>query len=416
MNLIERIYATKEAIGISCELAQNSIALRTCLIKRQRNQLEIVENKTFSDYKDLRIYLGSRPGIPISIQLHGRAVLIKHVQHVNSITNASIQDLFPGLEESNFVSSSLKGTDLVWYAFTKKELIKEIVSEVAQAKNPVGKLYLGPFVADNILDQLNGYAGNYYFLGYQINRDPELKKWTALKTSTNEPRKTMLKLNGMDFPETHVLCYAASFSLLMEAYTEDYSVHYDHFDNAFAQYKQRRQLRVQAIASLFFIFIVVLVNTYLYFHYSNALETLQSQSQITINQQTDAEAINKKITNNDLLLRDLGWNAGIRKSWIMNQLTHSMSVDYFVKWSSVEISPRPQKSSVRFDIADSESNQFTIKVKGVCRSLEGLTQWSQHLQAMQWVQRTEIEQFSDGHNNDSELSEFSLTITYKYDI
>lgn len=416
MHLIERVYAINDVIGISCELLENGMVLRSCRVKRRGNQLKIVERRTFSDYKDLQIYLRSRRKVPISIQLHGKGVLIKRRQQLPSSTDNSLEDLFPGFEESNFVYSSLRGADIYWYAFIKKELIKCIIAKITQAKNPIIKLYLGPFVADSILDQLNGYSGNYYFSGYQINRDPELKKWTVLTTSTNEPRKTILKLNGVDFPETHVLCYAAGFALLMEAYIEDYSVRYNLFDDANAQYKERNKLRIQAIAYLVFICIVLLVNTGLYIHYSNTLETLKSESQITMNQQTEAAAIDRKIANNDLLLRDLGWNAGIRKSWIMNQLAHSMTGDYSIKWSSVEISPRPQKSSVRFGMDNNESNRFIIKIKGVCRSLDDLTQWDQHLQAMRWVQRTEIEQFSADNNNEMGLSEFSLAITYNYDI
>ncbi|TYR36352.1 hypothetical protein FXV77_10620 [Sphingobacterium phlebotomi] len=412
LKRLEELYSIKEVIGISCTLDSEGPLFNICHLKRQGDSIDIVEQKSCADKAELFRYLEGKRSLPLSLHLQGRGVLVKQLKGVETVTLEHILSVFPNYSEETYVNSYIAGVEVGWLALMKKELLEEMLQSFWSKELDVVRVFIGPAVAANILDQLNGYSGNYLFDGHVIQRDNETGQWQSYRYEMGLKATYAIKVQGTDITERSVMAYAAAFAVLMHRLVPNLQIDMTTVTDRFDELLQKQRFKTNGIAILIVLFVLLMVNTMLYMYYQDKYEAMNYQTKENFSNANELEKLSAAVANNDVLLLQLGWNGGLQKSWIINQLAKSIEGRKGIDWQKVEINPyttRRLGGTVR-----EADNRYKISIAGICLTLGELERWVRTLGHRPWVEQVEISRFVDQNKPNATGKDFVVTIHYTY--
>ncbi|WP_437921176.1 hypothetical protein [Sphingobacterium sp. LRF_L2] len=412
-NKVEELYGIREAIGLSCVIGVHGASYAACRLKREKDDIDILERKTFDAKEGLIRYLKTNKQLPVALHLQGRGILLKEMPVLEQIRQEDILPVFPNYREGEYVFSYFAGRQKGWLALVRGTMLSELLSFFWEEDLALVQLYIGPFVADNILDQLNSYNEHFSFDGHHIVRSVEEKIWESYRYSAEERAAFTLKVQDTAIAEDYVQAYAAAFSLLMHRFLTRLDVDYPLVNDRLEEFRQQRKFKVNGLGLLLFFFVLLLINTVVYTHYSSAYEAMDSQHKENFSNANELEKLSEKAETNDSLLVALGWNGGLHKSWILNQLAGSLQGHQGVAWQSLSINPiASRRTGTTMGETD---NRYKIQLTGTCETLNQLEGWTRNLSHQVWLSSVEISKFLDQNKPNSTLKDFVVTIVYKYD-
>lgn len=409
---LEEWYAIKEAVGLSCFLGLQGAVYNLCRVRRDTDVVDILDRRTVSSKDDLMRCLRDWRELPIAVQMQGRGILLKEMPATEAVENEQILPVFPNYREDEYVFSYHGGLQNGWLALARTELLDRILTDLRREHMEVVRVFLGPFVADNVLDQLNGYSGHYAFDGHQITRDMEQKKWRSYSYLPAEKARFAVKVGGMDIAENYVIAYAAAFSVLMHRYVADVHVPYEPVDERLDEFRQKIRFKVNGLILLGGLFVLLLLNTVLFTYYKGKYEAIDYQAKENLSDVNETGRLVATVGGNDSLLVALGWNGGLRKSWLLNQLALSLAGKEGVDWHDVQISPVAVR---RFGEKAETDSRYRIQVSGSCRTLNDLESWVRTLNHLNWIKQVEISRFVDQNKPNSTRKDFVVSMEYTYD-
>ncbi|MGG5902626.1 hypothetical protein [Sphingobacterium daejeonense] len=409
---IKGLYELKESIGISIFLGPDGqCSFHLSYLKKTNDEIEILLNESFQSWDTLLEFLQDYKAIPMAIQLQGRGVLIKEIPKTEEITDKFLVDVFPNFTNEGYIFTTFKGFSNDWMSLIRKELYVDILEKFNSRGYPVLQVFLGPFVSENILELMNGYSGKYKFAGHEISVDTTSGLWESYKFDPQEGRRFLLKIQGTEMKENYIIPYALAFSLLLQPYLEDYAVEDRDLVGELYEYRQKLKLKVNFIAFLSILLGLLLINALLFSHYNSKVEWMDSKSKEITLSQGELDRLNGRSMQNDSLLREMGWNSGIPKSWLINQLLSSLKGRDGLQIQRVDVNPALER---RFSSKQNEKiNPYLIKVSGSSLSLNQLENWTRALRNLPWVEQVEINRFVSRNDPRSNLMDFMLNMEYR---
>ena len=409
---IKGLYELKESIGISIFLGPDGqCSFHLSYLKKTNDEIEILLNESFQSWDTLLEFLQDYKAIPMAIQLQGRGVLIKEIPKTEEITDKFLVDVFPNFTNEGYLFTSFKGFSNDWLSLIRKELYVDILERFNSRGYPVLQVFLGPFVSENILELMNGYSGIYKFAGHEISVDTTSGLWESYKFDPQEGRRFLLKIQGTEMNENYIIPYALAFSLLLKPYLEDYAVEDRDLVSELYEYRQKLKLKVNFIAFLSILLGLLLINAFLFSHYSSRVEWMDSKSKEITLSQGELDRLNGRSMQNDSLLREIGWNSGIPKSWLINQLMSSLKGRGGLQIQRVDVNPALER---KLSSKQNEKiNPYLIKISGSSLSLNQLENWTRALRNLPWVEQVEINRFVSRNDPRSNLMDFMLNMEYR---
>lgn len=410
---IEQWYAFDEVIGLSCTLQAQTMVYNVCRIKRVKDAVELLDRKVCADWEELLLYLKAYRSVPIALQLQGKGILIKEMPLTPELAKEQIQAVFPNYNPADYAHSYFPGMQKAWLSLTRLDRVEGLLGNLREEGLQVLRLFIGPFVLENILDQLNGYSGHFSFDGHQITRNMELQRWEDYRYAVEEKARFSTKIQGADIAENYLMAYAAAFSLLMDGFVE--ALHSEHaaLDTQFDDFKQRIRFKKNGLLLLGGFFILLLINTLLYTAYQGKYEAIDYQTKENFSNASEQLQLADKVRQNDSLLLALGWNGGLQKAWLLNQLAASLQGHLGIAWQSLSINPEEARRMGM--VMAPQDNRFRIQLLGSCRTLNELEAWLRELRHRQWLEQVEISKFLDQNKPNSSQKDFVLNMRYTYD-
>lgn len=407
-------YAIPEVIGLSCTLDPDESLFSLCHIKRKANSIDMVAQRTFSDKTEMySYYLARKRPLPIALHIQGSAVLVKELEGIENPTTENILSVFPNYSEEAYVYSYIAGKESGWLTLMKKTHLEELLGQLEDNGLDIVRIFIGPAVVSGILDQLNGYSGNFSFDGHLIQRDSETGQWTTYAFYRGRKATYSLKIQGMDIEEQYIMAYSASFSLLMYGFVGEIYVGVEAVDARFDDLLQKRKFQTNGAILLISFFLLLLINYMFYVYYQGKYEEQEYLSRENFSNVNEGERLLASVSANDTLLRQLGWNGGVSKSWIINQLGKSLEGQVGISWETLEINPQVER---RFGTKVQEmDSRYKISITGGCLSLRELESWVRKLGQKRWVERVEISGFGDQNKSETPEKSFRMTLWYTDD-
>ncbi|GGH16457.1 hypothetical protein FAZ19_05775 [Sphingobacterium alkalisoli] len=415
MEAIRKHYRIPAAIGISATLGSEADTYALSHLRFGKEGIDLVSTESFAQLEDLASYCPAEPATPVSLYLEGKGILVKEIPRTADTKwdEELISQIFPHFSADKFYYSYLEGTEYFWVAIAKRDRVDGILLQLEERQIAVVQLFIGPFVFDAILKQVNTYNKHYLFAGHAIQTDEE-GVWNAYRYDIQQQAKFQLKVGNRPIDAQYIGSYAAAFNTLMHEFVSDRSLSIDRLTERFQEALAKIQFKNNGLLLLATTFILLVLSTVLYSYYYSENEVLSARTTQQASSQKDVEQLQQEIAQQDSVLKELGWNGGVSKTWLLDQLGVSLNEAPYVSLTDIRINPQPERR--RGAKVSTQDNRNKIVLKGKCATLDGLNQWVRKLNQEPWVDQVQITQFTESQVFDDEQQVFSLEIIFSYDV
>jgi Tfp pilus assembly protein PilN len=266
-------------------------------------------------------------------------------------------------------------------------------------------LCLGPFVVEHIMPQLNIYGDDIQFSGNIIQRT-EQGDWKSYRSEENALTPFALKIESEGLDEKLIIPYAAAFQLILASKLDliqaDVAVLASEVKNKLVD----QQLKVSGSLILFTFFVLLLVNFVVFASLNASNMRLAAQVSRFARTNSTAEDIGEQIQKKEALLTSLGWEGGINKSALIDQLAALMPEELSLK--EIAIDPidlnasRTQRSLVFFN--------RRIIISGTSDKIVPVNEWIARIKTRSWVKNLQMENYT--YNNELNTGQFTITLEY----
>lgn len=400
---IKEKYRLNDCIGISLRQEGDKSSFRCCKVSLDKEQLEIDETWEITDWE--LIANSKHRSIPVALHLEARQILIKESSAIG-LDEDQLKSVFPSYDASRFYTVQMSGESKSWIAFVRRDYITEILDRFSAAGYEVIKVFIGPFLLDNILGQLNSYSSEYSFDRHAIHIHPENKKWQQYRWGDEFENRFALKIGDHPIKQQYLLPYAAAFSTLMLDYVNDYSIQVAAVEEQRQTWLEKQRFKINLVALTGLLFLLLLINTFLFSHYyqeNQALEGKVSTQQSTVK---DLGKLEAGIKENEQLLSELGWNGGVSKAWLLDQIGYTIRHYAQITLSQIQINPQSKGLG---NTVIQQADQLVVK--GNSPTLEMLNLWLRELKNNPWITKVSIEEYGNKQQDDT-LDAFTIKITY----
>lgn len=403
--MLEKYYRINQAAGVSIHIRNDgTLAVSACLVTVQDNQLEIA--KKAPDLKtidELKTQLPAKSCI--ALNLSGKGVLHKKIEKVDEVNQSNFNLVLPnGNTEDFYIQHFISGEHSFVSIIRRADADKWISGLEGIGFVPL-MLSLGPFPVQNIISQLNVYDQEVIFNGNIIQRD-EQSNWISYRYEEPALSPFALKVELESIHEKLVIPYAAAFQLVLASKLDAIHANVPALETTLSQKLADNKLKVQGFMVLGVLFILLLINFVLFSWLGSSNAELSAQASRTAQSTTDIQGISDTIKQKEGLLHILGWEEGINKSALIDQVAAMLPPE--LSWKEVAIDPidlnttRAQKSLAFYN--------REIRIVGNSEKIIPVNEWIARVKTKNWVKNIQLDSYA--YNSELNTGQFTITITY----
>lgn len=403
--MLENYYRINQAAGISVHILQNGEPhINACSIAVNNNQLSFDKKLTdIPNLDQLDKQLDSKSFI--ALNLSGKGILQKQIEKTERIDQSNFNKILPNAAIDDFyVQNFISGDNSFISIIRKTEADKWIEQLKTLGFNPL-MLSLGPFPAQHVLPQLNAYGQEIIFNGHIILLDKELH-WDAYQYQESALAPFPLKIESENINEKLIIPYAAAFQLVLASKVELIRADVPSLEGAFATIISNKKFQVKGVAILSVFFILLLINFIVFSWLNTANNQLAEQVSRSRQSTVDIQGVNDQIKQKETLLQNLGWDGGINKSALVDQLASLLPQE--LTWTEITINPIDISAS-RVQKSLSFSNR-QIRVTGTSDKIIPVNEWIGRIKTKPWVKNIQLDSYA--YNNQLNTGQFTVIITY----
>ncbi|WP_346068070.1 hypothetical protein [Sphingobacterium siyangense] len=403
LNRIKEKYRLNTCVGVSLRQDSAGLSIRCCKVKLEKDQLEIEYTWEVDDWE--LIANNKYKDTPIALHLDSRQILIKETAPMD-LDEERLKSIFPSYDGDRFYHGQLQGESKQWVAFVRKDYIVEMIDRFAVSGYQVIKVFIGPFVLDAILGQINSYGDAYTFDGHSIRIGAENKQWQEYRYGQEFESRFGLKIGDHPIRPQYVTAYATAFSTLMEGYFPEYGLLIPEVEEQRQSWLEKQKFNVNLLILGAVFFLLLLANTFLFSYYYQENMALGDRVSSQQNTVQDLGKLEGGIKGNEQLLTELGWNGGVSKAWLLDQIGYS--IRQFTQISLAQIQVNPQ-SKGQGNTVIQQADQIIIK--GNSPTLEMLNLWLRELKNNPWIAKVSIEEYGNSRQDET-MDAFTIKINY----
>lgn len=405
-GLFEKYQWLSKCAGIELYiLPDNSFLLKTCSVDLENNKLTISEKSEVAGTLQSVVKKTTRKE-PVAINITGRGVLTKKIPVIESITQETLNRAFPNLSITDFYIQNFTSGNFSFVSIIRKEIADEILGAFNDSGNTVLVISLGPFVFFQVSNQVNTYGLKIQFDGHQIffaeNRD-----WEDYKFIPGASSEFPLKIENEKIEEKYLLAYAAGFQLAL--YNRLDPVAAESIDTGLVDFLEKKKFTFRLGAVLAMFFALLLVNFLVFSYYHDKNEYLLSQ---VTRYSFDSESLSKiseELKENENLLKELGWNQGLRFSFICDEV--GKTTPKGINLNNLTINPLNSNLSQERQTAVYENGQ--VKISGKTIDMGSVNNWIYLLREKQWIKQVVLDSYSPSDEDETNKSpRFTLRIFF----
>jgi hypothetical protein len=402
--MLEKYYRINRASGIAIHIAPDgSLAIALCTLKAEGNQLNIDRKVTgLNSIADLKKYLPEKS--IVAMNLSGKGVLYKQTEKVEAVDQAVISKILPNANLNDFYVQHFVSGEYTHIALIRKEDANRWLDQLIQIGLEPLSVSLGPFPVINILDQLNFYEGDFMVNGHRVSRD-QRGAWTAYSYD-GSANAFQVKLASEHIDEALVIPYAAAFQLILAEQIDTVHLTLPTVEAARGKKLDENKLKVRGFLMLTVVFVLLMIN-YAIFSWLAAANTNLDASVSLNDQNADSLAkISDVVKSKEEKLIEVGWDGGVSKSTLIDQVASLMPGELTLSEISVDpqdlVSSRSQKSMLFF--------KRKIVIAGHSDEIIPVNEWIARIKTRKWVRKIQLESYTfDSEHN---TGEFLVTIDY----
>jgi Tfp pilus assembly protein PilN len=403
--MLEQYYRINEATGVSINLLPDgSLRMDCCSVSVKDNQLEILKKQTgLSSAEELGRQLPEKTYI--ALNLYGKGILHKQVENVGQIDQQNFSQVMPNATFADFYIQQFNSGSRSFISVIRKTEADRWIGQLRQYGLIPVSLSLGPFPVEQVMGQLNFYDADVHFDGHVIKRD-EQQQWSAYQYQEGATPAFAIKIATELIDEKLVLPYAAAFQLVLADRVTPLQAGVPALSAVYENVVSQKKFRVKGFLILAVFFVLLLVNFLALSFLNTSNNQLTEQVSRFTQSSSDMEGINDKIKDKEALLHNLGWDGGINKSILVDQLAGLLPAE--VSWKEIVINPVDNTVSRVQKTLQFKDRQ--LRILGISQKIIPVNEWIARCRALKWVKDTQLDSYT--YNTELNTGQFTVIITY----
>jgi Tfp pilus assembly protein PilN len=384
--------------------ADDGLLINVCTVQRRNDKLDIDQSAPVcSSLAELFKSLPAKS--VISLNLNGKGILHKQQRLDETIGQGGFEKILPGANESDFYIQRFISGESSFTSVVRKADADKWISDFKNAGFTVIMLSLGPFPVQLILKQLNIYGNELVFYGHDIKYNED-GLWTAYTYHEQAVATYPLKADLEPILERLVLPYAVAFQAVLSDKLTPVTADVPELRLQFTKLIKTRKIKVISFCIIAVFFILLAVNMVVF----STLYTENGQLAAQLGRYSrDNEGVKKleeTVQQNEALLKELGWDGGINKSAMIDQIAGLLP--WGLTWKEVAVNPvdlqqsREQKS-VRF-------TERRISITGNAAAVTDVNEWIARMRSLKSVKNARLESYT--FNNELNTGQFKIWLDY----
>ncbi len=403
--MLESYQRISQAVGVSINLlTDGNTLISACGVIIKDNKLDFDKKLTdLNSIDDLKKQFTNKSHI--ALNLFGKGVLQKQIDSVENIDQNNFSQILPNANFDDFYTQNFISGEKSYISVIRKTEASKWLSILKQQGFTTLIFSLGPFPVYNIVSQLNVYDNELVFDGHIIARNEDAA-WLGYSYTPSTLAPFPLKVESENIDEKLVIAYANAFQLVLAARldlikTDVLSVDTD-FQNAIVALK----LKIKGFIILSIFFMLLLINFFLFSWLNSSNAELTDRVSRSAQSTSSMQDITKDVQSKETLLKELGWDGGVKKSVLIDQLAALLPPE--LSWREIAINPidqstgRIQKALLFMD--------GKIRVVGNSEKIIPVNEWIARIKTYKWVKNIQLDSYT--YNTELNTGQFIIIIDY----
>jgi Tfp pilus assembly protein PilN len=405
MNKLEQYYRINQVAGVHIHIHPDSrTTLQICTIIANGNQLQIDKKITdLASPGQLKEHLPAKS--IIALNLSGKGILQKRIERTEVIDQNTFSKILPNAKSEDFYIQNFVSGESSFVSLIRRTEADKWISQLQELQFIPLMLSLGPFPIDGIVPQLNIYESELLFNGYLIRRN-EKAEWIECLYDETVHSAFPIKLASEKIDEKLIIPYAAAFQLVLKNNLEPVKANVDHLETGFQKKLSDQKIRVQSVVVLIVLFALLLINFILFSWLNSSNNALTERVSRYAQNSSNQQEINERVKIKEARLRSLGWDGGIDKSHLLDQIASLLPPEISMK--EIAVNPIDQAQSRTQKTLSFYERK--IQVTGNSERIIPVNEWIARIKTKTWVKNIQLENFA--YNNELNTGQFTVIINY----
>ena len=381
-------------------LTDTNFSCRFCLLTKNKNEITITSKKVIEG--SLSTVIESLPrNYPVALTLSGKGTLHKIISAEGNADNGQlIKQAFPAVEENDFYVQAFTETNIAFVSIIRKSLADPLLEKLERAGIKVYNLSIGAAVTSQVWPLLNISQPEIRFDGHFFSLSAG-KTMVNYSFQAEFKSEIQLKIGDENIAEHMIVAYATAFQLLLHERLALVTANAERIHTAFEKFLEQAKLKKQLLIIVFSLFFLLLLSFILFSYYSSEnsrlLRVVGSQTASV----DRSEQLKQHISENEYLMKQLGWNGGYNYGYLLNELGSSAPNRLVL-----------QSTLMNDYKTDEEKKNMVpnIRITGTTDNLAAVNNWIFILKEKPWVKTVKLVQYQQ--EAESELYQFNLLLTY----
>lgn len=403
--MLNDLFRLNASIGIGLQINyDNTLDIEACKIVTDRNRLDF-EKKIYGlkSIEELTRHFPKKS--IIAVNLNGKGVLHKQIEKTNEITPANFSQILPNANLKDFyIQNFISGSKSFISVIRKEDAEKWLKSFRDQHFIPI-MLSLGPFPVQIILPQLNVYGTSLIFNGHLIDRNDE-GDWLSYRYDQTATAPFPFKIENENISEKMLIGYATAFQLIFAKQTDTVEANVKTLSTEYNHILSEKRLKIFGIFMIIIPIIILILNGLVYFYLKSENQKLVKRIHQTSFSFADKQVLKQDIENKEATLKKLGWDGGISKAYLLDQLAASLPAD--ITWKELAVNPTTEnkgRNPERFAFSER-----IIRINGSCNRMFPVNEWLVKLKEKDWVKTVQLVSYL--YNPEEDSGNFEIVIQY----
>lgn len=343
--------------------------------------------------------------IPVALNISGKGVLTKILYGTEEITTSSFSKVIPNANWEEFYVQQVTEGEQNFVSIIRKSDAERWLKEFDAAGLEILSLSLGPFVVKHTFSQLNVYESALQFDGHRVERDAQgnLLNYKYDKAYTAD---FPIKIENEKLDEQLLLPYAAAFQLMLAGNLDMIEADIPSVSLRLKAALNDRKIIVFSVLTLGVLFVLLLINSFLFTNYTTQNEELALKNMQTEHSSKDLDSLSRQIKKSEALLDSLGWEDNINQSVLVDRIAQLLPPD--IQWTDLAVSPvdrsrEGHEQKIRF-------LQRKISVTGTTQKIVLVNEWLERIKSQSWVKDAQLKHYT--YNNQENTGVFHILIAY----
>lgn len=368
--------------GIEAEIRPDGAVFHLVILQRKGGKLSVErlpeETKSIDE-----LPLNLLKDIPASIVITGKGILYRNVEaDPDAGPEILLRKILPNVNAGEFFISSRNNGSTHFVSLARKNALLPLLSELKQRCSvvsfDVGLHCTGDI--QSLLPAVNVVQCGHHVVTFEKDTISSVEYTTD--TTPTDPGNVFF-IGGEEVPSVALTAFAAGLRIAAgNLLSLQPGMH--------TEFIQRRLFRSTLRSSVIFIFVLLLVNYFVFSHYWSRQQELETESGSEVNAMTEVNLLREQVEARTDFLQNAGLLDNSSFAWYADQLAHHMPEG--IRLSQMNFSPR-------LNVAEEDTIGFrksTIEISGNCEESITLNRWIQFLQEEEWISSASIRSYEQG--------------------